>query len=87
MKNKNKRKSKVKENTRIVVVTMTILFFLTITGFYIFNWYIKLDITTPSTDGTYTAKKTAQTVAEVKEENKTITRDDRGCINLCSRNF
>jgi uncharacterized protein YpmB len=69
-----KRKSKVKENTRIVIVTMTILFFITIMGFYLFNWYINIEIATPKTEETYTAQKTAQTVADVKEENKTITQ-------------
>ncbi len=42
------RKSKIKDNTRIVVITMSILFFLTISGFYLFNWYINIDIATPS---------------------------------------
>jgi hypothetical protein len=68
-----KKKSKVKENTRIVIVTMSTLFFLTITGFYLFNWYINIDISTPKTEENYIQQKTAQTVAEVKEENKTIT--------------
>jgi hypothetical protein len=71
---KSKRKSKVKDNTRIVIVTMTVLFFITITGFYLFNWYINIDISTPKIEETYTAQKTAQTVAEVKEEDKTITQ-------------
>lgn len=68
---KKQRKSKVKDNTRIVVVTMSILFFLTIAGFYLFNWYINIDIAKPETD--YIAERTTQIVADVKEENRTIS--------------
>lgn len=42
------RKSKIRDNTRTVVVTMSILFFLTISGFYLFNWYINIDIAKPN---------------------------------------
>lgn len=70
---KKKRKSQIKDNTRIVVITMSILFFITIAGFYLFNWYINIDIATPKQQE-YTAERTAQTVAEVKSENKTISQ-------------
>lgn len=73
MRKKKQRKSQIKENTRIVVITMSILFFLTIAGFYLFNWYINIDIATPKTEGSYIAERTTQTVADVKEENKTIS--------------
>lgn len=42
------RKSRIRDNTRTVVVTMSILFFLTISGFYLFNWYINIDIAKPN---------------------------------------
>lgn len=42
------RKSRIRDNTRTFVVTMSILFFLTISGFYLFNWYINIDITKPN---------------------------------------
>lgn len=74
MRKRKQRKSQIKDNTRIVVVTMSILFFLTITGFYLFNWYINIDIATPKTEESYVAQKTAQTIAEVKEEDKTISQ-------------
>lgn len=70
---KKKRKSQIKDNTRIVVVTMSILFFLTIAGFYLFNWYINIDIATPNKQN-YTAERTAQTVAEANKEDKTISQ-------------
>ncbi len=70
---KKQRKSKVKDNTRIVVVTMSILFFLTITGFYLFNWYINIDIAKPSIESDYAVGRTTQIVADVKEENRTIS--------------
>ncbi len=70
---KKQRKSKVKDNTRIVVVTMSILFFLTITGFYLFNWYINIDIAKPNVEADYTVGRTTQIVADVKEENRTIS--------------
>ena len=73
MRKKKYRKSQIKDNTRIVVVTMSVLFFLTIAGFYLFNWYININITTPNSQGNYIAQRTTQTVSEVKEENKTIT--------------
>lgn len=71
---KKNRKNQIKDNTRIVVVTMSILFFLTILGFYLFNWYINIDIATPKQQESYTAERTAQTVAEVKKEDKTISQ-------------
>ncbi len=70
---KKQRKSKVKDNTRIVVVTMSILFFLTITGFYLFNWYINIDIAKPNVEADYTVGRTTQIVADVKEESRTIS--------------
>lgn len=70
---KKQRKSKVKDNTRIVVVTMSILFFLTITGFYLFNWYINIDIAKPNVEADYMVGRTTQIVADVKEENRTIS--------------
>ena len=73
MKKKIQKKSKIKDNTRIVVITMSILFFLTITGFYLFNWYININIAIPKTQENYIATKTTQTIAEVNKENKTIS--------------
>lgn len=70
---KKKRRNKIKDNTKTVVVTMSILFFLTISGFYLFNWYINIDITTPKQQENYTVERTTQTVAEVKKEDKTIS--------------
>ena len=73
MKIKTKRKSKVLGNTKTIIVTITTLFFLTVTGFYLFNWYINIDISEPIKKESYTAERTSETVADVKEENKTVS--------------
>lgn len=73
MKMKTKKKSKMLGNTKTVIVTMTTLFFLTVTGFYLFNWYINIDINNPIKKETYTAERTSETVADVKEENKKVS--------------
>lgn len=56
MRKQKQRKSNVQNNLKTVVVTMSALFFITITGFYLFNWYINIDISTPTTN-TYEAQK------------------------------
>lgn len=73
MKMRTKRKSKVLGNTKTIIVTMTTLFFLTVTGFYLFNWYINIDIKEPIKKESYSAERTSQTVADVKEENKKVS--------------
>ncbi len=55
-----KRKSNIRDNTRTVVITMSILFFLTVAGFYLFNWYINIDIKKPTENQNYTASKTSR---------------------------
>lgn len=39
-----KRKSKVNDNLKTVVRTTTVLMFITVLGFYLFNLYINIDI-------------------------------------------
>lgn len=73
MYNRKKRKSDMKKNLSVAVVTMSFLFFITMTGFYLFNWYINIDISTPQA-GQYDAKKTSVTLKEAQEENKTVTQ-------------
>ena len=73
MKMKTKKKSKILGNTKIIIVTMSTLFFLTISGFYLFNWYINIDIKEPIKKESYTAERTSETVADVKEENKQVS--------------
>ena len=68
---RKKYKSNVNNNLRTVVVTMSIMMFLTITGFYLFNWYIHIDIAKPD-NNQYIAEKTAQTFTETKNEYKKI---------------
>lgn len=51
---RNKRQSGIKDNTRTFVVTISILFFLTMSGFYLFNWYINIDIAKPNNRNTET---------------------------------
>lgn len=43
-KSKSKSKSKNNDNYKTVVETTTILIFITILGFYLFNIYINIDI-------------------------------------------
>lgn len=59
MKKRKQRKSSVQNNLRTVVVTMSVLFFITISGFYLFNWYINIDINTPAAN-TYEAQRTVR---------------------------
>lgn len=73
MKKRKQRRTRIKDNARLFVVITSVLFFLTMTGFYLFNWYINIDIAKPKTQKDYLAARTAQTVAEVKEENQTIS--------------
>lgn len=67
-----KKKKRVNDNLKTVVVTMSILFFITLTGFYLFNLYINIDIGSEENQSTYSATKTSQTVAEINEESKEI---------------
>lgn len=39
-----KRKNKSNDNLKMVLETVTILIFITILGFYLFNLYINIDI-------------------------------------------
>ncbi len=66
-----KRKTRVNDNLKTVVTTTTILMFITIVGFYLFNLYINIDINSDKTKS-YEATKTSQTIAEIKEESKQI---------------
>ena len=56
---KKQRKSNIQNNLKTVVVTMSVLFFITMTGFYLFNWYINIDISTHVTN-TYEVQKTSR---------------------------
>ena len=55
-----KKKKRVNDNLKTVVRTMTVLFFITIMGFYLFNLYINIDISNPSNTTTYTATRTVR---------------------------
>ncbi|MBO5479215.1 MAG: hypothetical protein J6A04_05950 [Clostridia bacterium] len=59
MKKIKQKKSNLQNNLRTVIVTMSVLFFVTITGFYLFNWYINIDISTPQTN-TYETQRTSR---------------------------
>ncbi len=67
------KKRGVNDNLKTVVITMSVLFFITIMGFYLFNVYINIDISKEDEKTPYTVTKTSQTVSEIKEEDKTIT--------------
>ena len=51
---------------------MSILFFITLMGFYLFNLYINIDINNNDSQTQYSATKTSQTVAQANEESKQI---------------
>lgn len=55
-----KKKKRVNDNLKTVVRTMTVLFFITIMGFYLFNLYINIDISEPNNTPTYTVTRTAR---------------------------
>ncbi len=56
-----KKTSRVNDNLKTVVVTMTILFFITIMGFYLFNIYINIDISKENNkQESYVATKTSR---------------------------
>lgn len=59
MRKRKQKKSNMQDNLRTVVVTMSVLFFITITGFYLFNWYINIDISTPMAN-TYEVQRTSR---------------------------
>lgn len=59
VKKRKQRRNNVQDNLRIVVVTMSVLFFITITGFYLFNWYINIDISTPEVNA-YEVQRTSR---------------------------
>ena len=64
---KKQRRNNMQDNLRTVVVTMSVLFFITITGFYLFNWYINIDISTPKTNA-YEAQRTSRQYRRSKKE-------------------
>lgn len=53
-------KGKINDNLKTVVTTTTILMFITIAGFYLFNLYINIDIQTNEQNSTYQATKTSR---------------------------
>lgn len=59
MRKRKQKKSNMQDNLRTVVVTMSVLFFITLTGFYLFNWYINIDISNPVTN-TYEVQRTSR---------------------------
>lgn len=67
-----RRKNRVNDNIKIVIETTTILIFVTIFGFYLFNLYINIDIQKNTVGTQYTATKTSQTVAEINKESTEI---------------
>ncbi len=74
MKKNKTKQSKIRDNTKTVIITITVLIFLIITGFYLFNWYINIDIAKNNPIGDYTTSQTSQIVSQIKQEDKTITQ-------------
>lgn len=68
---KKKRITKKNDNLKTVVTTMSILFFITITGFYLFNLYINIDISKEQNNN-YIATKTSQEIDTINEKNQTV---------------
>lgn len=66
------KRRRVNDNLKTVVTTITVLIFITILGFYLFNWYINIDIQNNSTSTEYTATRTSQTVASINKESTEI---------------
>lgn len=59
-------------NLKTIVITTTVLIFITILGFYLFNLYIKIDIKNNTINNEYVATKTSQTVDQVNKESNEI---------------
>lgn len=55
-----KRKGRINDNLKTVVTTTTILLFITVAGFYLFNLYINIDIQNNQTNSNYQATKTSR---------------------------
>lgn len=55
-----KRKGRINDNLKTVVTTTTILLFITVAGFYLFNLYINIDIQNNQTNSSYQATKTSR---------------------------
>ncbi len=68
-----KKRKIINDSLKTAVTTVTVLIFLTITGFYLFNLYINIDIQNEGIITPYEASRTSQTVADIKEEDKKIT--------------
>ncbi len=60
-----------KSQTKRVVGTLTIWIFIVLTGFYLFNLYINIDI--KEEKNTYNTIRTTQDTSELKQENKQIS--------------
>lgn len=67
-----KRIKKTKDNLKTVLVTTTVLIFITITGFYLLNLYINIDIDNQNKSGSYNAVRVSQTVEEIQNKDKEI---------------
>lgn len=52
------RKQKMNDNLKTVITTMSVLFFITVMGFYLFNLYINIDIEKQA-QSSYTTQKTS----------------------------
>lgn len=55
-----RNKTRINDNLKIVVTTTTILMFITIIGFYLFNLYINIDIQKNEQSSAYQATKTSR---------------------------
>lgn len=55
-----RKKTRINDNLKIVVTTTTILMFITIIGFYLFNLYINIDIQKNEQSSTYQATRTSR---------------------------
>ena len=60
-----------KSQTKRVIATLTIWIFIVLTGFYLFNLYINIDIQEPT--NTYNTVRTSQTISELEKENRQIS--------------
>ena len=81
-----KKRKIINDSLKTAVTTVTVLIFLTITGFYLFNLYINIDIQNEGIITPYEASRTSQTVADIKEDKKN-NRCTRRSIIKCCRNI
>lgn len=68
---KRKIVSKQRDHLKTIVITISVLFFITITGFYLFNLYINIDISKEQSSN-YIATRTTKEIGTQNQTNQNV---------------